>query len=62
MADSDRQAVRSMFDLIHRVVDSLAPGFQVIVTDHANLDEEWFQQTIVEEWASRNQVCIGRVA
>jgi hypothetical protein len=28
----------------------LAPELQIIVTDHANLSEKWFQDAIIEEW------------
>jgi hypothetical protein len=50
VTDSDREAVRALFELIQEVVVSLSPAFQVIVCDHAFLSEEWFQQSIVENW------------
>jgi hypothetical protein len=51
LTDEDRDAVRGMFDLIFTVVDELAPGFQVIVTDHADLTTDArFQKAIVERW------------
>ena len=25
-------------------------GFQVIMTEHAEIDEDWFRASIVEEW------------
>ena len=52
LADSDRQAVEAVFSLINNVVQSLTPGLQVIVTDHAHLTNDWFQAAIVEEWRS----------
>lgn len=45
-AEDDRQAVRRLFLLMRDVVSELAPHFQVIVTDHANLDEDWFQEAV----------------
>ncbi|MDQ4144989.1 MAG: DUF3732 domain-containing protein [Actinomycetota bacterium] len=48
--DADRQAVTRMFRLLHEVAERLAPDLQIIVMDHANLDEDWFQRSIVEEW------------
>lgn len=44
--DEDRQAVRSMFKWIFKVVEELSPGLQVIITDHADIDEEWFQKAV----------------
>ena len=39
-----------MYALSLKVVEELAPQFQVIITDHANINEEWFQNCIVERW------------
>jgi len=46
----DRQAVGRMYTLMIDVVASVTPVLQVIVTDHANIDEPWFQECIVERW------------
>ena len=46
----DRQAVSRMYRLALTLVDQLAPSLQIIMTDHANIDEEWFQDCIVERW------------
>jgi hypothetical protein len=48
-ADSDVERVRTLFALLYRFVTELCPGFQIIVTEHANLREEWFQQALVEQ-------------
>ncbi len=48
-ADSDVERVRTLFALLHRFVTELCPGFQIIVTEHANLREEWFQQALAEQ-------------
>jgi Protein of unknown function (DUF3732) len=39
-----------MFQLIFEVVANMAPGFQVIVTEHADLAEPWYQAAVVERW------------
>ncbi len=39
-----------MFNLIFGVVESLAPNFQVIITEHANLDDERYQSYVKENW------------
>lgn len=48
--DADRIAVRAMFSLMHEVVAELAPQFQIIVCDHADLPEPWFQKAVREHW------------
>ena len=48
--DDDREAVRRLFKLIFDVTEELTPNLQVILTDHADLKEDWFQSAIVERW------------
>lgn len=50
LEDEDRAAVVRMFRLISEVVETLAPNMQVIVTEHADLEEDWFQDKVVERW------------
>lgn len=47
-ADADLKAVRRLFELLLNFTQKDAPGFQLIVTEHANLREQWFQDTLVE--------------
>lgn len=49
-ADDDRQAVARMYRLAKDVVDPLNGGLQIIMTDHADIAEPWFQDCIVERW------------
>ena len=50
--DADLEAVRRLFKLLLRFAEEDAPGFQIIVTEHANLREDWFQDALVEDpWA-----------
>lgn len=50
--DADLEAVRRLFELLHRFTTKDAPGFQLIVTEHANLRDDWFQKALVEQpWA-----------
>jgi len=46
--DADLEAVRRLFELLRRFTEEHAPGFQLIVTEHANLRDEWFQTALVE--------------
>lgn len=48
-ADADLDAVRRLFELLLKFTKEDVPGFQLIVTEHANLREPWFQDTLVEE-------------
>jgi hypothetical protein len=49
-SDEDRKAVKKMFEWLFKVVEKeLAPDLQVIVTDHADIEEDWYQSAIVDE-------------
>ena len=41
LGDNDRDAVRRMFKLIFDVALSLSPGCQIIITEHADLADDW---------------------
>lgn len=47
-ADADLNAVRRLFELLLRFTQQEVPGFQLIVTEHANLRDQWFQDALVE--------------
>jgi hypothetical protein len=49
-SDSDKEAVRRMFRLLHDVAEELAPNLQIIVCDHANLPEDWFRGSVAHNW------------
>lgn len=48
-ADADLKAVRRLFELLLKFTQEDVPGFQLIVTEHANLREQWFQDALVEQ-------------
>lgn len=50
LSEDDRVAVRRMFKLVYDVVTDLFPEMQVIITEHADLAESWFQDSVVERW------------
>jgi hypothetical protein len=56
LEDEDRQAVRRLFLLIFEVVEKLGGGLQVIITDHADLGDSWFQEAVVEKWRGGNKL------
>lgn len=48
--DADRAAVQSIFELLAEVVALLDNRLQIIVCDHANLPDDWFQEAVIENW------------
>lgn len=48
-ADADLNAVRRLFELLLKFTQDDIPGFQLIVTEHANLRDQWFQEALVEK-------------
>ncbi|MEN5277606.1 DUF3732 domain-containing protein [Brucella sp. TWI432] len=47
--DADLNAVRRLFEVLYKYATEDVPGFQLIVTEHANLRDGWFQNALVEE-------------
>jgi energy-coupling factor transporter ATP-binding protein EcfA2 len=47
---SDEVAVNKMFDFIFKVVNNLTPNLQVIITDHAYLQNDNFRNAVREVW------------
>lgn len=50
VGEDDRKAVSRMFRFVFDVVSALQPGFQVIITEHADINEDWYQEAVVERW------------
>ncbi|WP_256994990.1 DUF3732 domain-containing protein [Streptomyces sp. WY228] len=48
--DDDREAVKRLFRLMYEITASLSPDFQMIVSDHADLPDDWFQQCVRYNW------------
>jgi len=48
--DDDRAAVRRLFELMRDVAAEHAPTLQIIVCDHADLPEDWFQDAVQHNW------------
>lgn len=47
-ADADIMAVRRLFEMLLDFTQKQCAGFQIIVTEHANLRDQWFQDALVE--------------
>ncbi|MGA5522910.1 DUF3732 domain-containing protein [Streptomyces pseudogriseolus] len=49
-SDADRNTVHGMFELMYHWVNELDGKFQVIVSDHANLPDPWYQDCVRYNW------------
>ncbi|MFP3556709.1 DUF3732 domain-containing protein [Paraburkholderia sp. SIMBA_049] len=47
--DVDLAAAKRLFETLLNYTRLLVPGFQLIVTEHANFSESWFQEALIEE-------------
>lgn len=54
--DLDHKTVTRIYNLLYDFINELEPNFQVIVTDHANLDYNWFQECVIENWRDGNKL------
>ena len=50
LEDDDRQDLRRMFEMVFKSVSDVKPGFQVIITEHADINEKWYQDAVRERW------------
>ena len=48
--DTDREAVHRIFRLLYDIATELSPDMQIIVCDHANLPENWFRDSVTQNW------------
>jgi len=54
----DSQEIRVIFGFIQKRIQELAPNMQVIVVDHADIQEKYFQDAIIEKWWDKDQSLI----
>ena len=50
LSDDDRLAVARMFKLVFDVVKGVTPDLQVVITEHADLNDDWYRAAVVERW------------
>ena len=48
-SDADIEAVKRMMELLFHVCEKLAPDFQILLLEHANLPDERYQKALAEE-------------
>lgn len=46
----DSQEIRAVYEFIFERVKALHPDLQVIIVDHADIEEKYFQEAVVEKW------------
>jgi len=56
MLENDRMAVSRMFRRVFDVIGALSPAMQVVLTEHADLAEAWYQDAVVERWRGGNKL------
>lgn len=54
----DSQQIRVIFGFIQKITSELYPNMQVIVVDHADIKEDYFQQAIIEKWWNEGEALI----
>ena len=54
----DSQEIRIIFGFIQKITSELSPNMQVIVVDHADIKEDYFQESIIEKWWDEGQSLI----
>jgi len=47
---SDREEIERIFDLIFSVSREVGKQFQIIILDHADINEPAFQEAVIERW------------
>ena len=50
VSEDDREALSRMFRFVFDVVNKIAPEFQVVMMEHADINEGSYQEAIVERW------------
>jgi hypothetical protein len=48
--DTDRENTRDLYALMAQVVGDLDGQLQIIALDHADFEDPWFQDTVVQRW------------
>jgi Protein of unknown function (DUF3732) len=50
LGDEDQTAVLQLFRLISNATAKLSPQLQIIVMDHADLKNDWFEAAVADRW------------
>jgi hypothetical protein len=55
----NRAAVIRLFELIRDVINELHPDLRIIITEHADIAEDWYQEAVVERWRNGNVLILA---
>lgn len=58
LEDDDRKAVSRIFSCLLAFIEGSEGGFQILVLEHADLEDEFFQNAIVEKWRGDGKALI----
>jgi hypothetical protein len=50
LSDTDREHTKDLYQLMQSEVSTQEGALQLIALDHADFDDEWFQDCVVERW------------
>lgn len=50
LSDTDRENTKRLYRLMYDVVAQLEGRLQVIAVEHADFDEDWFRESVIERW------------
>lgn len=50
LTDTDRENTRRLYELTFQVVEQLGGRLQVIALDHADFEDGWFAESVVQRW------------
>lgn len=50
LTDTDRENTRRLYELTFQVVEQLGGALQVIALDHADFEDDWFANSVVQRW------------
>ena len=54
LTDTDRENTKRLYRLMNNRVQELSGSLQLIVLDHADFDDDWFDLCVVERWRDGN--------
>lgn len=57
-SDVDELAVRRLYQLMDEFTKENPGKFQVIAVDHADIDQDWFQDAIVDNWRGQGKALL----
>ncbi|WKN46679.1 DUF3732 domain-containing protein [Nocardioides sp. Arc9.136] len=56
--DVDELAVRRLYELMNEFTEQNPGQFQIIAVDHADIDRDWFQNAVVDNWRGQGKALI----